>query len=145
MNKKQLVIALIIFTVFTLPIFAQGKHSIDKFEEECMNRGSTTAGMANCEVETRKKWDIELNKYYKLLMGILPEDAKVKLRESQLAWVKFRDAEFISIENMYHQMATMYIPVRSGDRTDIVKQRVLQLKSYYEESKEYYYDLKNSK
>jgi len=145
MNKKQLVVAWVIVFVSALPIFAQDKHPIDKSEEVCISENSTTAGMVNCSNEARKKWDAEMNKYYKLLMGLLDKKGQGNLRESQLAWLKFRDAEFESIENMYHQMATMYIPIRSGDRMDIVKQRALQLKSYYEGSKEYYEELKNSK
>lgn len=136
MNKKQLIAAWVVVFVSALPLFAQEKHSIDKFEEVCISKNSTTAGMANCAYEARKKWDAEMNKYYKLLMAALDKKGQNELRESQLAWIKFRDAEFKSIENMYNQMATMYIPVRSGDRMDIVKQRALQLKSYYEGSNE---------
>jgi len=145
MNKKQLIIALGMVFICALPLFAQEKHPIDKFEEECISKNSTTAGMANCTYEARKKWDAEMNKYYKLLMGLLDKMGQDKLRESQRVWIKFRDAEFENIENMYHQRATMYIPIRSGDRKDIVEQRALQLKSYYEESKEYYEELRNSK
>jgi len=145
MNIKQLVVVLMMVVIPVLPLFAQDKHPIDKAEDVCISKNSTTAGMVNCSNEARKKWDAEMNKYYKLLMGVLDKKGQDKLRESQLAWLKFRDAEFESIENMYHQMATMYIPIRSGDRMDIVKQRALQLKSYYEGSKEYYEELKNSK
>ena len=132
MNKKQLIIGWAMVFVSALPLFAQEKHPIDKFEEECISENQTTAGMANCTYEARKKWDAEMNKYYKLLMSVLDKNRQDKLRESQRAWIKFRDAEFENIENMYPQDATMYINVRAAAKMSIVKERALQLKDYYE-------------
>lgn len=119
-----------------LPLFTQDKHSIDKLEEECINKDSTTAGMANCTYEAQKQWDAEMNRYYKLLMAALDKNGQDKLRESQRAWIKFRDAEFESIENMYPRDATVFINIRAADKMSIVKERALQLKSYYEVLKE---------
>jgi uncharacterized protein YecT (DUF1311 family) len=112
--------------------FAQDKHPIDKFEQECIEKNPTTAGMSNCTYEAEKKWDAEMNKYYKLLMEILDEDGKKKLKESQLAWIKFRDAEFEVIKNIYPEDASIFINIRSADAMGVVKERALQLKRYYE-------------
>ena len=137
MNKKQLTVALMIMVAIpVLPLFAQDRYPIDKLEEECINKNLTTAGMVNCTYEAQKQWDAELNKYYKLLMGLLHKNGQDKLRESQRAWIKFRDAEFESIENMYPQDATININIRAADKMSIVKERALQLKGYYETQSE---------
>jgi len=138
MNKKQSIATLVVVLISTLTLPAQGEHPIDKFESDCLSQegNDTTAGIANCNYEAQKKWDAELNKYYKLLMGILDKDAKSELKESQLAWIKFRNAEFKNIENIYNQMATLYIPVRAADKMRIVKERALRLKSYYDDTED---------
>jgi len=136
MKKSILIFTCLIILLFSSALFAEDKHPIDIEEEKCLNKDLTTAGMANCSYEAREKWDKELNRYYKLLFTVLNEQKKAKLKESQLAWIKFRDLEFENIENMYPQDASMYIPIRQSDKSDIVKQRALQLKAYYEALKE---------
>jgi uncharacterized protein YecT (DUF1311 family) len=65
-------------------------------------------------------------------MAVLDKDEKDKLRESQRAWIKFRDAEFEIINILYPQDATMYINIRAADKLSIVKERALELKHYVE-------------
>ena len=96
-----------------------------------------TAVMANCTHEARLKWDSEVSKHYDLLMEILNEDEKLILKESQIAWEKFRDAEFKNIESIYPQNATLYITIRAADKKAIVKERAQQLKMYYKVAVDY--------
>ncbi len=44
--------------------------------------------------EAMRQSDVELNRVYQKTLAAMPDaDAKAKLRESQRAWVAFRDAE----------------------------------------------------
>jgi uncharacterized protein YecT (DUF1311 family) len=92
-----------------------------------------TLGMRQCGEAALKKWDMELNKYYNLLMKILDKDAKKRLKESHLAWLKFRDLEFGFIEEGYFLDIGSYIgPTKVSNKVDIVKARALELKAYYD-------------
>lgn len=138
--KRYSIVFLIAFAMLGItvsPIFAQDEYPIDEFEKECIKKDSTTAGMANCTYEAQKKWDSELNKYYKMLLSLLDNKDRNQLRESQRIWLDFRNAEFKTIKSFYEKMeGTMFISMRSANYLSIVKERALQLKEYYELLKE---------
>jgi len=99
--------------------------------------GYTTVGMNNCTHKAEDMWETELNKYYKLLIGILDADGIKKLKASQDAWLKYRNLEFENIDHIYsHTLGTIYTNIRAGDTYEIVKQRALALKGYYNTLKE---------
>ncbi|MBL7884247.1 MAG: DUF1311 domain-containing protein [Bacteroidia bacterium] len=133
-------ITLFIFILFSMCIFAQDeqlkqKHAIDVRLEACyaIDSNQTTFGMINCEAIARDEWDKELNKYYKLLMATLQPLEKTKLKSAQLAWISYRDKELNFSGAMYYGMqGTMYHVMAAARSCDIVKQRALELKSYYE-------------
>ncbi|MDD2385841.1 MAG: DUF1311 domain-containing protein [Bacteroidales bacterium] len=134
----------LIFTVmilgFSLIVVGQekteDKHPIDVKFEDCLDNDSnyTTSGMIDCSQIAEADWDEELNRYYKLLMGVLEEDAKAKLRKSQIKWIEYRDLEFDFASQMYADMqGTMWILEAYGRRINFVKARVLEFKAYYDD------------
>ncbi len=125
-------------TVSDVPEFLPDQNSIkgkvgtiDKILDECMAKDSTTVGMLNCINEAYGLWDAELNKVYNQLRAVLKPDAKKSLKAAQLQWIKYRDSEFKLIDSIYSSLeGTMYIPMRAGDRMEIVKTRTKELESY---------------
>ncbi len=121
--------------------------SVDEFEayykeyiQNCLdNTGGGTGGI-QC-FNSYDIWDRELNIYYKKLMSILGKKEKQMLKASQLAWINERDksidfnSSLLDIEYK-NEMGTMYALMRTGDAdrliTPIIKQRALQLKSWFE-------------
>jgi uncharacterized protein YecT (DUF1311 family) len=78
-------------------------------------------------------WDRELNKNYTALMGKLRVEGKQSLKAAQVQWIKYRDAEFKLIDDIYSTLeGTMYIPMRVSRRMDVIKQRALELAAYAE-------------
>mgnify|MGYP001571247137 CR=1 FL=1 len=137
MNKKQL-IAVVTLVIFTSPLLAQDKHPIDRLEEECINKHLTTTGMANCTYDAADKWDAEMNKYYKLLMKILSKDDRIKLKQAQLTWLKYRDAERKVLDEVYlGSPPTILISIKAYEWCNMIKTRALQLKSLYDSIREY--------
>jgi len=107
------------------------KQPIDKALEACLDKDSTTAGMVDCIGKAYDKWDKELNRLYAELMKRLTQDARAKLKEAQVQWLKFRDAEFQMQSGIYSRLeGTMYIPMSADSRMQVVKNRALELKSY---------------
>ncbi|QTA79627.1 Lysozyme inhibitor N-terminal domain-containing protein [Desulfonema limicola] len=81
--------------------------------------------------KTAIMWDDELNRVYGLLRSKLKPEAQKALKNSQLAWIKYRDLEFENIDNIYSNFqGTMYSPMRIDHRNQLIKQRVTELQSY---------------
>ena len=64
---------------------AVGKRKTN-YEAELMNRMSSVD--ESLPYKAYQTWDMELNKVYKLLMSEIPENSKIKLRNSERAWLK---------------------------------------------------------
>jgi uncharacterized protein YecT (DUF1311 family) len=80
-----------------------------------------------------EKADAELNTTYAALMAKLPDaESKRKLKESQRAWIAFRDAEaaFASDQARGRSIAPT---IRYETMTELIHQRIKQLKVHLEE------------
>lgn len=136
MNKKQLIVAWVAyFSIFTSVIFAQEKEQINKSFDNCMDKAqANTVAISNCSYATEKQWDEVLNKYYKLLRGILDKESRSKLKESQRAWIMFRDKEGENILSVYinNKEGTAYHNIAASEISNLVEQRAIQLKAYYD-------------
>ena len=80
-----------------------------------------------------KRADTELNNTYEAVLKKLPNDeSKQKLKQSQRAWLAFRDAEaaFAADEARGGSMAPT---LRYAMMTELTQQRIKQLKSHLEE------------
>lgn len=109
---------------------------IDRDLKACLDSetNETTVGMVYCATEAESRWDAEMNKYYKLLQKTLRPDEMAKLKASQIKWLEFRDAEFSTANKIYDDMqGTMWRIVSVDTDMEIVKQRALELKSYYDD------------
>jgi len=135
MNKKQLIVALLLLTTTAI---AQDEHPVDKSLSECMAKtNSVTSEMVACLEKAYSQWGAEIDKYYNLLMGILPEKSKIKLKKSQSAWIKFRDLEFEAIPDIYAGIiGSFQRPTFLEHKVNILRARALQLKDYYERTKD---------
>ena len=64
-------------------------------------------------------------------MDKLKPAGKQTLKSAQLAWLKYRDAEFQNIDGIYGSLeGTMYIPMHAYRRISIIKERALSLVHY---------------
>ena len=106
-------------------------HPIDKALEACIDKNGSTAGMVECTDKAYAAWDKELNKNYGELMRSLKPKQKEALRLAQLEWIKYRDLEFKLVDSIYDTLdGTMYIPMRSDSRMEVIRKRALELKGY---------------
>ncbi|MDP2576038.1 lysozyme inhibitor LprI family protein [Vibrio penaeicida] len=129
--KKVLLISTLFFSC---GVVAQDEHSIDVELNECLNNTSTTAGIGNCGSKANEQWDAELNYYYKSLRNELGTEEQIALRDSQRAWIKYRDLEIKNIQLMYgSKRGSMWGLVALSDITNLTKTRAKALKSYYDQ------------
>jgi uncharacterized protein YecT (DUF1311 family) len=79
------------------------------------------------------KADAELNKTYEALLTKLPDvGSKDKLKQSQRAWLAFRDAEAAFVADQARG-GTMAPTIRYETMTELTQQRIKQLRSRPEE------------
>ncbi|MCE3278262.1 MAG: hypothetical protein K0S44_453 [Bacteroidetes bacterium] len=112
------------------------KFPVDIRLNSCMDstENQTTLGMIDCANRAMESWDAEMNKYYRLLLSKLSENTKVKIQISQRKWLEYRDAEFEAQGNLYSEMeGTMWQVVSANRQLQIVKDRAIELMSYYED------------
>jgi uncharacterized protein YecT (DUF1311 family) len=124
--------SLLILVLLFFPQTQEPKpNPIDKALEACIDKDPSTAGMTRCIDTAYEAWDKELNRNYATLMGRLKPAGKQSLKNAQVEWLRFRDAEFKLIDDIYSTLqGTMYIPMRVSERVEIVKKRALALASY---------------
>jgi len=79
------------------------------------------------------KVDAELNRTYEALLAKLPDaESKEKLKQSQRAWVAFRDAEAAFAADQARG-GSMAPTIRYETMTELTQQRIEQLKLHLEE------------
>lgn len=82
---------LVAFVCLTAELLAQTPNQSRPTASECENAGTTTA-MCICEATRYATAQQELSATYQRLMGRLGRGQKEKLRLTQRAWLRFRDA-----------------------------------------------------
>jgi len=132
---KRIGMVLIALALLLAPsVYAQGaekEHPIEKWLGKCIQQDDSTAGTRDCIGKAYRMWDQELNKAYKILMNQLPPDAKKTLKASQLAWIKYRDAESkLGDEIAGIKGGTLYLLEGDNRMMSMVKERAMELQGY---------------
>ena len=129
---RKMLILIIMMMLISGIAHAEEKHPIDKRLEDCMNKSkSVTSEMEKCLEAALEEWEAEISKYYRLLMDKLDEEPKKQLKESQMAWLRFKNAEFEFIPFYFQDFGSYIGPYARSHKIDIVKSRALQLRTYY--------------
>jgi uncharacterized protein YecT (DUF1311 family) len=98
--------------------------------QPCESRGSQAEASA-CAHEEYKAADAELNKIYGQLAGVLDAEDKASLKESELAWIKYRDSACV-FESSQYKGGTMRGMIESFCLTRVTRARTAELKDQYE-------------
>ena len=134
--KKGIIAALFVCSsIYSYGQDVRTEHVIDKQLNACLDsaENQTTLGMIECTIRAEDLWDVELNKYYKLLMGVLNKEQKILLKDAQVKWLAYRDSELNLSSDIYYGMeGTMWRIVYADRRMEIVKKRAEELRIYYE-------------
>ena len=106
------------------------KHPIDYALENCYSSamGQTTIGMSMCLEGAEQAWDDQLNITYEQRGGSSNEP----LRNAQLAWIKFRDAQFDwFISHFGSKQGSKWGAVIQERKITVIRQQVELLQSAY--------------
>jgi uncharacterized protein YecT (DUF1311 family) len=108
-------------------------HPLDAEIEKCMSDDPSTHGTIKCAREGAKKWDAELNRAYRELMGMLPKEGQEALRTAQRAWIPWRDTEFSLLGEVYSTIynnldgGTMWLVANAIAEMEVVRTRTIEL------------------
>jgi uncharacterized protein YecT (DUF1311 family) len=125
--KRTFVCVLLVALCATLALAkAQKQREI----QPCESRGSQAEASA-CAHEEYKAADAELNKTYGRLAGVLDAEDKASLKESELAWIKYRDSTCV-FESSQYKGGTMRGMIESFCLARVTKARTAELKDQFE-------------
>lgn len=112
---------------------AKKLHPIEIEEQECMKKVDyTTAGMNECSDKAMNAWFKEIDKYMNLLKEITSEEEYANILKAQTKWKDYQEAEFVAISIIMNKQGTIFQNILSGEECGLVKQRALDLRSFYE-------------
>jgi uncharacterized protein YecT (DUF1311 family) len=125
--KRTIVCALLVALCATL---AFAKAQKQREIQPCESRGSQAEASA-CAHEEYKAADAELNRTYGRLAGVLDAEDKASLKESELAWIKYRDSTCV-FESSQYKGGTMRGMIESFCLARVTKARTAELKDQFE-------------
>ena len=120
--------------LLSLSFFSQANetsHPIDVTMKSCLDKAMATISIRDCYNQAHKAWDDELNKQYSLIMKTagLNEEQKSALRNSQRAWLKYRDSYFDALQHYYPADGTIWGIIYDDQVMQIVRDKALSLES----------------
>lgn len=108
------------------------QNPIDKAEEDCMSKNSSTQGMNECTFKAEKAWEKEIDKYLALLKNITSKENFENIQLTQKNWEIYRDSELAVYNLVRQKQGTMFQNVTVGFQRNLIKQRALELKELYD-------------
>ncbi len=136
MPTRYLILILFLLVAFHVSAQTVKEDAIDIAYRDCLLKDTSSGNIDACAFIAYGKWDKELDKAYgKLMKELKKTKDKAALKQSQAAWKAYRDAEFTSYNNMFNCPGNKWCMRRQDGRIDIVRARVLQLRSYAEAMK----------
>jgi uncharacterized protein YecT (DUF1311 family) len=127
--KTKSIILCALLTLSLLPA-ALAKTQKERPLHPCEGNGSQ-AEASGCARREYEAADAELNKAYNRLAGVLNADEKALLKESELAWIKYRDSNCV-FESSQYAGGTMRPMIESFCLARVTKARTAELKEQYE-------------
>lgn len=92
-------------------------------------KASTTVELNECASITFKEADKRLNEVYNKFYKSLDEQEKKVLKDSQNAWINFRDKN-ANLMSLTYLRASMYTMVFLGAKTELTENRIKELEGF---------------
>ena len=123
-------IAPVVLCILLLLSASFAKTQKERQIQPCEGRGSQ-AEASDCAYREYKAADAELNKIYNRLAAALDAEDKAQLKESEIAWIKFRDS-YCAFESSQYKGGTMRPMIESFCMARVTKAHAAELKDQYD-------------
>jgi uncharacterized protein YecT (DUF1311 family) len=127
--KRTVLCATLVALCAAVTVGAGAKAQKQRQVHPCEGMGSQ-AEASGCAYREYKAADAELNRVYGQLAGVLDEEDKASLKESELAWIKYRDSTCI-FESSQYKGGTMRGMIESFCLARVTKARTADLKDQF--------------
>lgn len=107
-------------------------HPIDKAERDCIAKVYSTYDISQCSYKAMDSWFKEIDKYLGLLKTITSEEDYANILKAQEDWKRYQESDFEAVSIIMNKQGTMFQNVAVGKKTDIIKERALELKGLYD-------------
>ncbi|MCQ2740431.1 MAG: lysozyme inhibitor LprI family protein [bacterium] len=107
-------------------------HPIDKAERDCIAKRDSTQEMNKCTYKARDAWYKEIDKYIGLLKNVTTEEDYNNILNAQIKWKEYQEAEFKAVSIISEKQGTMFQNSAAGIKTDLVKERAIEIKGLYD-------------
>lgn len=108
--------------------YKQDLKIVDQKAAAAIDQYSSISSMYKSADIEYKELDKLLTKYYQRLMGMLNKDQQIKLRDSQRAWLKFREKQYQYYDCQYSTRGgRMWGPLGEQDKNYIMRDRLNEL------------------
>lgn len=123
---RKIVLALLLFP--GLAMANKQFDALDKITKVCAENAKSTQETNQCLYDAMTRWDSILNTEYKLLMNTQSGDFKTALRDSQRAWIKYRDAYFESVNKYFQQeQGTIWGTIAFDNKMQFVRNKAIEM------------------
>ncbi|WP_168184713.1 lysozyme inhibitor LprI family protein [Oleiagrimonas sp. MCCC 1A03011] len=108
---------------------------IDRLLDACLKKAVSTRDIEGCYGEAYHRWDAQMNLWYRRFMASKDADidtaAKESMRVAQRQWLKYRDAQFDALSDLYgHRSGTIWPVIAMRKRIALPRTRARALASY---------------
>ncbi|MHA7845639.1 lysozyme inhibitor LprI family protein [Serratia sp. D1N4] len=126
MNKLILIATL--FSVSTCSYAKELRKDLDEQLDKCRESALSTLDSVDCYTKSTNEWEKELSKQYKLLLQDQPKEIQTDLRNSQRAWVKYKESYISAMESFYSQeRGSIWGIVMSESTMNVTRDKAIDL------------------
>lgn len=128
---KKLLLFLILIFLFNFSLATAEENPIDVEYSACMDKDYSTAGMNNCTVEARLKWEKEIQKNIKLINKELNKGQRKIFNQANKKWEEYYNAEKqVIFDIIFNLDGTIHTNIAHGNALSLAKERALYLEEF---------------
>lgn len=128
MMAKNLIMTALLLSLSTIAYSKELRKDIDDNLITCKALAVSTMESADCYTSATDSWEAELNKQYLLLLQNQPKEIQADLRNSQRAWVKYKESYISAMKSFYSQeRGSIWGLVMSESKMNVIRDKAIDL------------------
>ncbi|MBO1630396.1 DUF1311 domain-containing protein [Yersinia pseudotuberculosis] len=125
---RKLFIIVLLLSLGSTAYAKELRKDIDESLDKCKDSVVSTMEIVDCYGSSIDAWEAELNKQYKLLLQDQPKEIQADLRNSQRAWVKYKESYISAMKSFYSQeRGSIWGLVMSESKMNVIRDKAIDL------------------
>ncbi|WP_411753197.1 lysozyme inhibitor LprI family protein [Serratia sp. (in: enterobacteria)] len=128
MIAKKIIMTALLLSLGTTAYSKDLRKDIDDKLAKCKASVVSTMETTDCYVTATNSWEAELNKQYKLLLQDQPNEIQTNLRNTQRAWIKYKESYISAMRDFYSQeRGSIWGIVMSESKMNVTRDKAIDL------------------